>query len=97
MKLQLPEAGTVQRGEDHSVLAVFNIFFLSVHPQPLLERRYWSFGQNPTNFCGSRTAGRQTGKKRSNKLFSGALAAFLCLLCFVVSFSSSHILQDYGK
>ena len=77
--------------------AVSDVFFLSVHPQPLLERRYWGFGRNPTNFHGSRTAGRQTGKKRSNILLSGALAAFLCLLCCVVSFSSSHILQDYGK
>lgn len=44
LKLQLPEVGRVQQGEDRSVLTVSDIFFLSVHPQPLLERRYWSFG-----------------------------------------------------
>lgn len=93
----VPEAaGRVQQGKDCSVLTISDALFLCIH-HCWRGDAGWSVGWNPTNEHGSGTAGRQAGKKRSNILFLGALLAFLCLLFCVVSFSSSHILQDYGK
>lgn len=77
--------------------ALFLIFF----PQASILNHCWrgdtgALDEIPQIFM---EAERQEGKEERGVIYysRGPLVAFLCLLCCVVSFSFSHILQDYGK